>query len=86
LFYVQPYLILPFFFYDSHLVSIPPGPHILSDILLTSPIVAGEDGAPPGLSTGAGFEFGVDPNLDPELALVRLNLQIFFFEVEFEID
>lgn len=61
---------------NSHLVTIPPGPHILSDILLTSPIVAGEDGAPPGFATGAGFEFGVDPNLDPELALaLRISLE-----------
>lgn len=54
---------------NSHLVTIPPGPHILSDILLTSPIVSGEDGPPPGF--GGNFEFGVDPSLDPELAMVR---------------
>ncbi|KAI9101034.1 hypothetical protein DFS34DRAFT_452085 [Phlyctochytrium arcticum] len=60
---------------NSHLVTIPPGPHILSDVLLSSPIVAGEDGAPPGISTGSGFEFGVDPNLDPELALaLRMSM------------
>jgi 26S proteasome regulatory subunit N10 len=56
--------------HKSHLVTIPPGPHILSDVLVSSPIIAGEDGVPAGLSTGAGYEFGVDPNLDPELALV----------------
>ncbi|TPX57726.1 hypothetical protein PhCBS80983_g03628 [Powellomyces hirtus] len=61
---------------NSHLVSIPPGPHILSDILLSSPIVAGEDGAPPGFASGGGFEFGVDPNLDPELALaLRISME-----------
>ncbi|KAJ3080949.1 hypothetical protein HK102_002681, partial [Quaeritorhiza haematococci] len=61
---------------NSHLVTIPPGPHILSDILLTSPIVAGEDGAPAGFASGSGFEFGVDPNLDPELALaLRISLE-----------
>ncbi|KND01682.1 proteasome regulatory particle base subunit RPN10 [Spizellomyces punctatus DAOM BR117] len=61
---------------NSHLVSIPPGPHILSDVLLTSPIVAGEDGAPPGFASGSGFEFGVDPNLDPELALaLRISME-----------
>ena len=32
----------------------------------------GEDGPPPGFGGGAGFEYGVDPNLDPELALVML--------------
>ncbi|KAJ3180208.1 hypothetical protein HDU87_002085 [Geranomyces variabilis] len=61
---------------NSHLVSIPPGPHILSDVLLSSPIVAGEDGAPPGFASGGGFEFGVDPNLDPELALaLRISME-----------
>ncbi|KAJ3272833.1 hypothetical protein HK104_004385 [Borealophlyctis nickersoniae] len=61
---------------NSHLVTIPPGPHILSDILLTSPIVAGEDGAPPGFASGSGFEFGVDPNMDPELALaLRISME-----------
>jgi 26S proteasome regulatory subunit N10 len=60
----------------SHLVTIPPGPHILSDVLITSPILAGEDGAPPGFASGAGFEFGVDPNLDPELALaLRISME-----------
>ncbi|KAJ3023247.1 hypothetical protein HKX48_003853 [Thoreauomyces humboldtii] len=61
---------------NSHLVSIPPGPHILSDVLISSPIVAGEDGAPPGFASGGGFEFGVDPNLDPELALaLRISME-----------
>ena len=58
----------PSFRPSSHLVSVPPGPHILSDVLLSSTVVAGENGAPVG---GAGFEFGVDPSMDPELALVR---------------
>lgn len=52
---------------SSHLVTVPPGPH-LSDALLTSAIIQGEDGAA-GMG-GAAFEFGVDPNEDPELALV----------------
>merc|ERR1712223_580528 len=51
----------------SHLVTIPPGPH-LSDALVSSPIVQGEDGSG-AVPTGGGFEFGVDPNEDPELAL-----------------
>ena len=64
---------------NSHLVTVPPGPHILSDILLSSPIIAGEDGgAPAGLaaSGAGGFEFGVDPNMDPELALaLRISME-----------
>jgi len=60
---------------SSHLVTVPPGP-MLSDALLSSPIVVGEDGtgAPPaGMS---GFEFGIDPNDDPELALaLRVSME-----------
>lgn len=53
----------------SHLVTVPPGPH-LSDALLSSPIIQGEDGMGGAGMGGAAFEFGVDPNEDPELALV----------------
>ncbi|KAI8804060.1 hypothetical protein BJ742DRAFT_826291 [Cladochytrium replicatum] len=61
---------------NSHLVTIPPGPHILSDVLISSPIISGEDGAPPGFAAGGGFEFGVDPTLDPDLALaLRISLE-----------
>ncbi|KAJ3312735.1 hypothetical protein HDV04_002699 [Boothiomyces sp. JEL0838] len=60
---------------NSHLVTIPPGPHLLSDVLLTSPIIQGEDGPPPGFG-GGNFEFGVDPSLDPELAMaLRMSLE-----------
>ncbi|KAI9001641.1 hypothetical protein BC832DRAFT_533315 [Gaertneriomyces semiglobifer] len=60
---------------NSHLVPIPPGPHILSDVIVSSPMFAGEDGAPAGFASG-GFEFGVDPNLDPELALaLRMSME-----------
>jgi len=53
----------------SHLVTVPTGPH-LSDALVSSPILQGEDGAgAAGLGGGSGYEFGVDPNEDPELAL-----------------
>jgi 26S proteasome regulatory subunit N10 len=59
---------------NSHLLSIPPGPHLLSDALLVSPIIQGEDGAPPGFASN--FEFGVDPSLDPELALaLKLSME-----------
>lgn len=66
--------------YDSHLVTIPPGPHILSDMLISTPIIAGEQGGAGGFggSSGGGndYEFGVDPNLDPELALaLRISME-----------
>jgi len=50
---------------NSHLVNVPPGVGILSDILSQSPILSGGDG-------GGGSnlnEFGVDPELDPDLAM-----------------
>jgi len=66
---------------NSHLVTVPAGPHILSDILLSSPIITGAEGmTSSGSSTGGigssaasgGSDFGglgFDPNTDPELAL-----------------
>jgi len=64
---------------NSHLVTIPPGPHILADMLLTSPILS-TGGAAGGGEGGFGgesdFEFGFDPSLDPELAMVlRLSME-----------
>ena len=60
----------------SHLVTIPPGPH-LSDALVSSPIVQGEDGGGAMAGAGAaGFEFGVNPDDDPELALaLRVSME-----------
>ena len=52
----------------NHLVTAHPGP-LLSEVLLSSPILAGEDGAPLA-PMGQGFEFGIDPTEDPELAMV----------------
>lgn len=60
----------------SHLVTVPPGPH-LSEALISSPIIQGEDGTGGAGLGGAGFEFGVDPNEDPELALVIFFLNQF---------
>ena len=68
---------------NSHLVTVPPGPHVLSDILLSSPIVQGEDGGGGGaaMATGGGggggfAEFGVDPTLDPEFAwALRVSME-----------
>lgn len=63
----------------SHLVNVPPGPHILSDILCSSAIIRGEDaqeGGNPGAGFGADMIDGVDPALDPELALaLRVSLE-----------
>ncbi|XP_019880566.1 26S proteasome non-ATPase regulatory subunit 4 isoform X2 [Aethina tumida] len=59
----------------SHLVTVPPGPH-LSDALISSPIIQGEDGSGGAGLGGVGFEFGVDPNEDPELALaLRVSME-----------
>ncbi|RPD74655.1 hypothetical protein L226DRAFT_509121 [Lentinus tigrinus ALCF2SS1-7] len=69
---------------NSHYLSVPPGTHLLSDMVLTSPILAGDRGIPEeamgdaaGPSGGAGgFEFGVDPSLDPELAMaLRMSME-----------
>ena len=71
----------------SHLEIVHPGPSLLSDHLLSTPILAGEGVGPrggegePGAETGAGgggtgFEFGVDPSTDPELALaLRMSME-----------
>ncbi|KAJ2867940.1 proteasome regulatory particle base subunit rpn10 [Coemansia aciculifera] len=58
----------------SHLVTIPPGPHVLSEQIRASPIVgAGGSG---GAGGGGEFDFGVDADMDPELALaLRMSLQ-----------
>ncbi|KAG1678672.1 26S proteasome non-ATPase regulatory subunit 4 [Nymphon striatum] len=60
----------------SHLVTIPLGPHLI-DALVSSPVVQfGEGGSSVGLASGSGFEFGVDPNEDPELALaLRVSME-----------
>ena len=65
---------------NSHLVTVAPGLNmLLSDAILSSAILA-EDGmgggaaAGPSGSGGANdADGGVDPNLDPELAMVRLT-------------
>ncbi|KAG0046332.1 hypothetical protein BGZ89_005331 [Linnemannia elongata] len=51
---------------NSNLVTVPPGPHLLSDILVSSAIVAGEDGtAPAFVSSGGGsYEFGGDHDME----------------------
>jgi len=68
----------------SHLAIIPPGPGLLSDQLVTSPILNGDgSGGPGGMGGGAdggdggqSFEFGIDPSVDPELALaLRMSME-----------
>jgi len=57
---------------NSHLVTVPAGPHILSDILISSPIITSDgEGGEISSQGGSSIEFGlaVDPNLDPELAM-----------------
>ncbi|PPR04000.1 hypothetical protein CVT24_010493 [Panaeolus cyanescens] len=76
---------------NSHLLVSPPGNNLLSDSLITSPILSGDrsasipealggtgGGAGPSAAGGSGgdFEFGVDPSLDPELAMaLRMSMQ-----------
>ncbi|KAI0043168.1 hypothetical protein FA95DRAFT_1563586 [Auriscalpium vulgare] len=72
---------------NSHYIGVVPGPHILSDALLSSPILAGDRGIPdeamgeiagdgPAPAGGGSFEFGVDPSLDPELAMaLRMSME-----------
>ena len=69
----------------SHLEIIHPGPSLLSDHLVTTPILAADGVAPRGGEDGmtgdagaggSGFEFGVDPSTDPELALaLRMSME-----------
>lgn len=64
---------------NSRLVTIPPGPHILSDMVLKSPIVLGSEAAQSSGATGSASDAGamaIDPNEDPQLALaIRLSLE-----------
>ena len=71
---------------NSHLVAVPTGV-LPSDVLITSPIITGEEGGAPamggsggmggGMGGGAFAEFGgVDPNMDPELAIaLRVSME-----------
>ena len=56
-----------------HLISIPPGPHLLSDVMISSPILFDPERAAAGEGdVGAGMDGEIDANMDPELAMVRL--------------
>jgi len=56
---------------------------LLSDQLVTSPILNGDGGSGPGGmgntsegGSGGEFEFGIDPSVDPELALaLRMSME-----------
>lgn len=55
-----------------------PGGSSLQEALLQSAILRGEDGNAPAVSIGqgGGFDFGIDPNEDPELAMaLRVSLE-----------
>ncbi|KAG8644048.1 26S proteasome non-ATPase regulatory subunit 4 homolog isoform X2 [Manihot esculenta] len=63
---------------SSHIVHIPPGPNALSDVLISTPVFNGDggDSGLPAAAVGSDFDFGVDPNLDPELALaLRVSME-----------
>ena len=51
----------------------------LREVLATSAVCRGEDGnvIGGGAAGAAGFEFGIDPEEDPDLALVRLLFFVF---------
>lgn len=70
----------------NYLAIIPPGPGLLSDSLITTPIVnmggdmgqgsGGMEGVESSGGGGGGFEFGIDPSADPELAMaLRMSME-----------
>lgn len=67
---------------NSRLVTVPPGPHILSDLLLQSPIILGDQAAAAGDGVGApgargaAGDFSDIAEVDPELAeVLRQSLE-----------
>ena len=85
-------------FFCRHLLTVHPGSHLLSDALISSPILSADrsasipeelGGSAPsaaGPSTSNNFEFGVDPSLDPELAMVlSIDLTIHQSDILIEI-
>jgi 26S proteasome regulatory subunit N10 len=66
----------------SHLVVVPPSSKLLSDQLISTPILLGENapgGSGGGMNTdgsGSYGEFDFDPSMDPELALaLRMSME-----------
>ncbi|XXG80177.1 hypothetical protein AAC387_Pa09g1105 [Persea americana] len=71
---------------SSHIVHVPAGPNALSDVLISTPIFTGDGEGGSGFAASAAaaaaaggvsaFDFGVDPNVDPELALaLRVSME-----------
>ncbi|KAL9417554.1 hypothetical protein AB3S75_040521 [Citrus x aurantiifolia] len=70
---------------SSHLVHVPTGPNALSDVLISSPVFTADGEGGSGFAAAAAaaaaggvsdFDFGVDPNIDPELALaLRVSME-----------
>ncbi|KAL5698337.1 hypothetical protein ACHQM5_029390 [Ranunculus cassubicifolius] len=70
---------------NSHIIHVPPTAGDLSDVLISTPIFTGDGEGGSGFAAAAataavsgasGYDFGVDPNLDPELALaLRLSME-----------
>ncbi|TYJ00422.1 hypothetical protein E1A91_A13G085400v1 [Gossypium mustelinum] len=60
---------------SSHIVHVPPGQNALSDVLISTPMFTRDREGGGGFAAHAAsvgvtnFDFGVDPNIDPELAL-----------------
>lgn len=62
---------------QSHLVHVPPGPHLLSDLVMSSPIM-GDGAASSGMGGGGGGggDAGFDENADPEMAMaIRMSME-----------
>jgi 26S proteasome regulatory subunit N10 len=70
----------------SYLATIPPSANLLSDSLIATPLLGGDGSSGAGGAGGSGgdgggsggndFEFGVDPSVDPELALaLRMSFE-----------
>jgi len=68
---------------SSHLVNVPPGPHVLADLVLTSSIMTDSPNVQAGMigSAGAGADAGaggpeLDANMDQDLAMaIRMSME-----------
>ncbi|KAB5561446.1 hypothetical protein DKX38_006403 [Salix brachista] len=66
---------------SSHIIHIPPGGAAISTTLMSTPVFTGDGEGGSGFAAaaaagGGDFDFGVDPNLDPELALaLRVSME-----------
>lgn len=63
---------------NSHLLTVETGSHLLSEKVASSAILRDGDAEDDSGAGGAGEDgFGVDPNLDPELAMVSTRFGCF---------